>query len=59
VLIKKEILSERTLMEAQKTYMRLKGLLSEDSPYDRVVVREKNTHAESSRQGLNIRKGWK
>lgn len=59
VMLKKEILSCKTLMEAQKKYMNLKGLLSEDSPYDRVVVREKNTHAESSKQTLNIRKGWK
>ncbi len=56
--IKNEILRSRTLFEAQMTYMKLKGLVENDSNYDRRVTREKNTFAESDRQSLNIRKGW-
>ena len=58
--LREDILSQRTLIEAQRTYMRLKGLLSTgDYHYtERKVRRPKNTFVEADSGNLKIRKGW-
>lgn len=59
VIIKEDILKCKTLMEAQRTAMRLKPLWDgNESSYDRKVVQAKNTYAESSKQTLPLKNGW-
>ncbi len=59
ILIKEDILRCRTIMEAQKTSLRLKPIWEEShSAYDRKVVSGKSSYAESSKQKLDIKKGW-
>jgi hypothetical protein len=57
--IKEDILKCGTLMEAQRTYLRLKSLLNTD--YDTItkkVERKNNTFVEDTRSKLSIREGW-
>lgn len=59
VIIKEDILRCRTLMEAQKTALRLKPLWEKvESAYDRKFVGGKDTFVESSKQTLPIKEGW-
>jgi hypothetical protein len=59
IQIKEDILRCRTLMEAQRTYLRLRGLITENySPYDRREIREKVTVEKLPSKKLKSRKGW-
>lgn len=59
VIIKEDILRCRTLMEAQKTALRLKPLWDTvESAYDRKFVGQKDSFVESSHQKLPIKEGW-
>lgn len=59
VLIKEEILRSRTLLEAQITFMKLQGLIEQNTAgYDRKVVRDKNVFVEKPKKDLKIRDGW-
>lgn len=63
VLIKEEILSKRTLMEAQRTFLRLKGIVEESTDVDRRdinrsdTIEKKEPHQEL-RAGVKPHKGW-
>ena len=57
VIIKEDILGCRTVMEAQKKYMRLKPLLTPDTPEVKVTS-EKNTYSDIVKRPLNRRDGW-
>jgi hypothetical protein len=59
VLIKEDILRCRTLMEAQRTFLKLKSLYeTSESAYDRKVTGPKSSYLESSSQRLPIRDNW-
>ena len=59
VLIKEDILRCRTLMEAQRTFLKLKSLYeTSESAYDRKVTSPKSSYLESSSQRLPIRDNW-
>lgn len=59
VLIKEDILRCRTLMEAQRTFLKLKSLFeTSESVYDRKVTGLKSSYLESSSQRLPIRDNW-
>lgn len=59
IKIKEDILSCKTIMEAQKKYLRLKPLLSDTtSAYDRKSKMVKNTYVESTKQRLPRKEGW-
>ena len=59
IKIKEDILKCRTLMEAQRTYLRLKSLLNEEtSSYDRKSVMDNNVYVELKQKKLPRKKGW-
>lgn len=59
VLIKEDILRCRTLMEAQRTFLKLKSLYeTSESAYDRKVTGPKSSYLESSSQRLPRKDGW-
>lgn len=57
VLIKEDILSKRTLMEAQRTYLRLKGLVETTAHERRLSHTGSEAYAEPRRKNL-LREGW-
>lgn len=58
-IIKEEILSKKTLMEAQKTYLKLRGLVEADSTSQMKLSHfGEKTYAEPVQRKLNIREGW-
>lgn len=59
IKIKEDIMRCRTLMEAQRTYLRLKSLLGEQvSVYDRKEVMNKNVYVETKQKKLPRKDGW-
>lgn len=63
IKIKDDILRCKTLIEAQRTYLRLKSLLKENPEYDRKVVADNRSLYEKQKEvrkvaKLKIPKGW-
>lgn len=56
VLIKEEIISKRTLMEAQRTFLRLKGIVEESTDVDRRDINRSDAIAKKT-QHQNLKEG--
>jgi len=57
--IRGDIVKCKTLIEAQRTYLRLKSLITDEtSDFKHKIVREGNTYSEDNIETLQIREGW-
>ena len=58
VKIKEEILSKRTLLEAQKTYFKLRSLVEDNGDSYKLYNSGKKVYSESKKKSTSLREGW-